>query len=209
MSKSKIALLISASAIGAIGAARVGVNGRIKEFPRGEALSVDPEVYEALKNSNEKITLLADAGEGADEGSPVVGGVSQGDGTEDGRPYLISAATISAASVSTASISEASVSEASISEASVSTATEDDEAAKASVSGATDADTGAAIYTGDVPDDLIRWNADDSETGKKAGAIVTKDDLHIIAKREGVDVETDDNKASLQAKIAAARAAAA
>lgn len=55
-------------------------------------------------------------------------------------------------------------------------------------------------------DDLLVWAADDAETGKKAGQKVTKDDLLVIAAREGVVVETDDNKPDLQRKILERRA---
>lgn len=55
--------------------------------------------------------------------------------------------------------------------------------------------------------DLTVWEADDTETGKKAGAKVTKEDLLAVAAREGVTVETDDNKADLIRKITEARAA--
>jgi hypothetical protein len=58
-----------------------------------------------------------------------------------------------------------------------------------------------------VVDDLQVWQEDDEATGKKKGAKVTKDDLLAIAEREGVTVETDDNKADLQRKIMIARAA--
>lgn len=56
-------------------------------------------------------------------------------------------------------------------------------------------------------DDLVIWQADDEETGKKAGAKVTNDDLRVIAAREGAVVETDDNKADLTRKIMEVRAA--
>lgn len=58
-----------------------------------------------------------------------------------------------------------------------------------------------------VVPDLIVWQADDERTGKKAGAPVTKADLLDIAEREGVVVETDDNKPDLIRKITVARAA--
>ena len=60
-----------------------------------------------------------------------------------------------------------------------------------------------------VMPDLLVWQADDAEAKKKAGAKVTKDDLILIAKREGVLVETDDNKPYLIRKITERRAAAA
>jgi hypothetical protein len=55
-------------------------------------------------------------------------------------------------------------------------------------------------------DDLVTWQVDDPETGKKAGAKVTKDDLLAIAEREGAAVETDDNKGDLIRKIMERRA---
>lgn len=58
-----------------------------------------------------------------------------------------------------------------------------------------------------VTDDLQVWPVDDGETGKKKGDRVTKDDLLIIAAREDVAVESDDNKPDLQRKIVEARAA--
>jgi hypothetical protein len=57
--------------------------------------------------------------------------------------------------------------------------------------------------------DLLVWQEDDAEAGKKAGAKVTKDDLLIIAARESVTVETDDNKPDLIRKITERRAQAA
>lgn len=56
-------------------------------------------------------------------------------------------------------------------------------------------------------DDLVVWQDDDAETGKKAGQKVTNDDLRVIAAREGAVVETDDNKGDLRRKIMEARAA--
>jgi hypothetical protein len=55
-------------------------------------------------------------------------------------------------------------------------------------------------------DDLTVWQEDDAETGKKKGARVTKDDLLAIAEREGVVVESDDNKPDLTRKIMEGRA---
>lgn len=55
--------------------------------------------------------------------------------------------------------------------------------------------------------DLLVWPADDAETGKKAGQKVTKDDLIVIAGRESVVIETDDNKVDLIRKIMEVRAA--
>jgi hypothetical protein len=58
------------------------------------------------------------------------------------------------------------------------------------------------------PADLLKWQEDDAEAGKKAGQTVTVADLHLIAKREDVPgIETDDNKPSLIAKIVQHRAA--
>lgn len=57
-----------------------------------------------------------------------------------------------------------------------------------------------------APDDLLIWQEDDAETGKKAGQKVTNDDLRTIASREGAIVETDDNKPSLIRKIIENRA---
>lgn len=56
-------------------------------------------------------------------------------------------------------------------------------------------------------DDLVKWQADDTELGRKAGDPVTNGDLRVIAAREGAVVETDDNKADLQRKIMERRAA--
>jgi hypothetical protein len=58
-------------------------------------------------------------------------------------------------------------------------------------------------------DDLTVWQADDAETGKKAGDKVTNDDLRAIAEREGALIESDDNKPDLQRKIMERRAAVA
>ena len=55
-------------------------------------------------------------------------------------------------------------------------------------------------------DDLEVWQEDDEETGKKKGQKVTKDDLLTIARRESVEIETDDNKADLIRKITINRA---
>lgn len=54
--------------------------------------------------------------------------------------------------------------------------------------------------------DLLVWQVDDAETGKKQGDRVTKDDLLVIAARERVPVEGDDNKPDLIRKITARRA---
>jgi hypothetical protein len=205
MSKAKIALLISASAIGAAGVCRLGVNGRIREFPRGQDIAVDAETFEALKNSNEEITLLdlPASDVDADAGKPVVAGNTEGDGTEDGRPDLIdNAAAGNGEPVDPATNEEPKTDGEENGRPDL---VDDSQGAGAE----TDPATAAAIYTGDVPEDLIRWQVADKETGKAAGAAVTKADLLAIAAREGVAVESDDNKASLQAKIAAARAAAA
>lgn len=59
----------------------------------------------------------------------------------------------------------------------------------------------------DVPAELLRWQADDAEAGKAAGDTVTNADLRLIAAREDVPVEGDDNKADLIGKILGARAA--
>lgn len=196
MSK-KIALLIGASSIGVAGFCRLGINGRVREFPRGEEIAVDEAAYEALKNSNENITLLDKPAADLNEGSPVVAGETQGDGEDDGRPDLIE--------------KDADETEGESPATDPAEDPEQDGRPDLVVSDVADAkgDGGVAIYTGDVPEDLIRWQVADKETGKKAGAAVTVADLRIIAAREGVTVEGDDNKASLQAKIAAARAAAA
>lgn len=66
------------------------------------------------------------------------------------------------------------------------------------------ADPDAPVET---PADLVTWQQDDDEVLKKAGDRVTVVDLRLIAGREGVTVETDDNKGDLIAKIVAARAA--
>lgn len=58
-----------------------------------------------------------------------------------------------------------------------------------------------------VTEDLMVWQQDDEETGKKAGQKVTKEDLIVIAGREEVVVEGDDNKPDLQRKIMEVRAA--
>ena len=207
MSKAKIALLISASAIGAAGVCRLGVNGRIREFPRGKNIAVDAEAFEALKNSNEEITLLdlPASDVDADAGKPVVAGNVEGDGTEDGRPDLID----DAAAGDGAPVDPATEEPNTDSEENGRPDLVEDSQGAAAIAAETDPATGIAIYTGDIPEDLIRWQVADKETGKAAGAAVTKADLLAIAAREGVAVESDDNKASLQAKIAAARAAAA
>jgi len=54
--------------------------------------------------------------------------------------------------------------------------------------------------------DLITWQADDAEAKAKKGDRVTNDHLRLIAGRESVLIETDDNKTDLQQKIMAARA---
>lgn len=72
---------------------------------------------------------------------------------------------------------------------------------------AADDDSGEGLTLDEIPADLIAWQADDEGTGKKAGATVTKSDLLVIAERENVAVETDDNKADLQRKIVLNRAA--
>lgn len=64
-----------------------------------------------------------------------------------------------------------------------------------------------AVKIDNPPEDLVIWPQDDDETGKKAGAKVTRDDLFVIAARECAEVESDDNKASLITKITLARAA--
>ena len=58
-----------------------------------------------------------------------------------------------------------------------------------------------------IPADLTTWQDDDRETGAKKGDRVTNDHLRIIAGREEVEVETDDNKTDLQRKIVKGRAA--
>lgn len=58
-----------------------------------------------------------------------------------------------------------------------------------------------------VPADLIVWQEDDAETGRKKGDKVTRPDLVAIASREGVTFETDDNKGELTRKIVEHRAA--
>lgn len=58
-----------------------------------------------------------------------------------------------------------------------------------------------------VPDDLTVWQHDDEALGRKRGDKVTNGDLRAIADREEVETESDDNKADLQRKIVAARAA--
>lgn len=55
-------------------------------------------------------------------------------------------------------------------------------------------------------DDLVTWQADDAETGKRAGQKVTNSDLLAIAKREGALIESDDNKPDMIAKIMTHRA---
>lgn len=55
--------------------------------------------------------------------------------------------------------------------------------------------------------DLVAWQADDAEAKAKKGDRVTNDHLRLIAGREEVVIETDDNKTDLQQKIMAARAA--
>lgn len=57
-----------------------------------------------------------------------------------------------------------------------------------------------------VQADLVSWQADDAEAKAKKGDRVSNDHLRLIAAREGVAVESDDNKADLQSKIMAARA---
>src|SRR5690606_36187632 len=60
----------------------------------------------------------------------------------------------------------------------------------------------------DVPPDLVTWQQDDEALGRRAGDRVTNDDLRAIAEREGIaGLETDDNKATMQMKIVAGRAA--
>lgn len=58
-----------------------------------------------------------------------------------------------------------------------------------------------------APDDLVTWQADDEGTGKKAGAPVTRADLIVIAERESVTIESDDNKPAIIRKIVEHRAA--
>ena len=59
----------------------------------------------------------------------------------------------------------------------------------------------------EIPDDLVVWQRDDAEAGKRAGDRVTNDDLRLIATREQVEIESDDNKADLQRKITLRRLA--
>ena len=57
-----------------------------------------------------------------------------------------------------------------------------------------------------VDADLVTWQEDDAKLEKKKGDHVTNEDLHAIAEREEIDVESDDNKDDLQRKIMAGRA---
>lgn len=57
------------------------------------------------------------------------------------------------------------------------------------------------------PADLVTWQADDPDLGKKAGDRVTNEDLRTIALRETVEVEDSDAKAVLIRKIVEHRAA--
>ncbi len=85
--------------------------------------------------------------------------------------------------------------------------TPEQERARLAAEALRDAPVGSDL--GLVPsDDLVTWQADDKETGKKAGDRVTKVDLIAIAEREGVVIETDDNKPDLIRKIMAKRAGA-
>ena len=58
-----------------------------------------------------------------------------------------------------------------------------------------------------APADLVTWQQDDAETGKKEGDRVTRADLVVIAGREGVDVDNGDHKPDLIRKITERRAA--
>lgn len=83
--------------------------------------------------------------------------------------------------------------------------TPEQEKARLAAEALRDADDGDVV----VMEDLLVWQADDAEAKKKAGAKVTKDDLILIAGRESVVIETDDNKPDLIRKITERRAAAA
>jgi hypothetical protein len=58
-----------------------------------------------------------------------------------------------------------------------------------------------------VPPDLLTWQTDDEELGRKAGDRVTMGDLRVIAGREEIAVAPGSNKPELIAQIIAARAA--
>lgn len=81
--------------------------------------------------------------------------------------------------------------------------TPEQEKARLAAEALRDADGGDVVMP-----DLQVWAEDDRETGKKAGARVTRDDLIAVAAREGVPVEPGDTKADLARKITAHRAQA-